>query len=308
MCLINKGSKMRKILVTGGTVFVSKYVAEYYLNQGDKVYVLNRKTREQPIGAILIQADRYNLTDELKKCEFDIVIDVTAYTGEDINNLLAALGSYKEYIMISSSAVYPEFEKQPFKEECMVGKNKYWGKYGTNKIDAEVALMKRVPSAYILRPPYLYGPLNNVYREAFVFDCAMADRKFYLPGTGEMKLHFFHINDLCKCIDAIIEYKPKTHVLNVGNYDTISVRAWVEMIYLVAGKNVEFEEVHEKLEQREFFSFYDYEYKLDLTNQARLLEKTMPLAEGLKECYLWYLYNKGSVSRKVYMEYIDSHF
>ena len=30
----------------------------------------------------------------------------------------------------------------------MVGKNKYWGKYGTNKIDAEVALMKRVPSAY----------------------------------------------------------------------------------------------------------------------------------------------------------------
>jgi nucleoside-diphosphate-sugar epimerase len=60
MCLINKGSNMRKILVTGGTVFVSKYVAEYYLNQGDKVYVLNRNTREQPIGAILIEADRKN--------------------------------------------------------------------------------------------------------------------------------------------------------------------------------------------------------------------------------------------------------
>lgn len=27
---------------------------------------------------------------------------------------------------------------------------------------------------------------KNVYREAFVFKCAMADRKFYLPGTGEM--------------------------------------------------------------------------------------------------------------------------
>ncbi len=260
---------MRKILVTGGTVFVSKYVAEYYLNQGDKVYVLNRNTREQPIGAILIQADRNSLTDELKKYEF---------------------------------------EKQPFKDDSMVGKNKYWGKYGTNKIDAEVALMKRVPSAYILRPPYLYGPLNNVYREAFVFDCAMADRKFYLPGTGEMKLHFFHINDLCKCIDAILENKPETHVLNVGNYDTISVRTWVEMGYLVAGKNVEFEEVHEKLEQREHFSFYDYEYQLDVTNQSRLLEKTIPLAEGLKECYLWYLDNKGSVSRKGYVEYIDSHF
>lgn len=299
---------MRKILVTGGTVFVSKYVAEYYLNQGDKVYVLNRNTREQPIGAILIEADRKNLTDELKKYEFDIVIDVTAYTGEDVNNLLAALGSYKEYIMISSSAVYPEFENQPFKEECMVGKNKYWGKYGTNKIDAEVALMKRVPSAYILRPPYLYGPMNNVYREAFVFECAMADRKFYLPGTGEIKLHFFHINDLCKCIDAIIVSKPKTHVMNVGNYDTISVRAWVEMGYLVAGRNVEFEEVYERIEQREYFSFYDYEYQLDVTNQSMLHLQTIPLIEGMRESFEWYKSNQNSVNRKNYMEYIDRNF
>jgi len=299
---------MRKIIVTGGTVFVSKYVAEYYLNQGDKVYVLNRNTREQPIGAILIEADRKNLTDELKKYEFDIVIDVTAYTGEDVNNLLAALGSYKEYIMISSSAVYPEFENQPFKEECMVGKNKYWGKYGTNKIDAEVALMKRVPSAYILRPPYLYGPMNNVYREAFVFECAMADRKFYLPGTGEIKLHFFHINDLCKCIDAIIVSKPKTHVMNVGNYDTISVRAWVEMGYLVAGRNVEFEEVYERIEQREYFSFYDYEYQLDVTNQSMLHLQTIPLIEGMRESFEWYKSNQNSVNRKNYMEYLDRNF
>ena len=299
---------MRKILVTGGTVFVSKYVAEYYLNQGDKVYVLNRNTREQPIGAILIEADRKNLTDELKKYEFDIVIDVTAYTGEDVNNLLAALGSYKEYIMISSSAVYPEFENQPFKEKCMVGKNKYWGKYGTNKIDAEVTLMKRVPSAYILRPPYLYGPMNNVYREAFVFECAMADRKFYLPGTGEIKLHFFHINDLCKCIDAIIVSKPKTHVMNVGNYDTISVRAWVEMGYLVAGRNVEFEEVYERIEQREYFSFYDYEYQLDVTNQSMLHLQTIPLIEGMRESFEWYKSNQNSVNRKNYMEYIDRNF
>lgn len=28
---------MRKILVTGGTVFVSKFVAEYYAKRGDEV-------------------------------------------------------------------------------------------------------------------------------------------------------------------------------------------------------------------------------------------------------------------------------
>lgn len=46
---------MRKILVTGGTVFVSKYVAEYYMSQGDKVYVLNRNTREQPMVQFLLR-------------------------------------------------------------------------------------------------------------------------------------------------------------------------------------------------------------------------------------------------------------
>ncbi len=34
-----------KILVTGGTVFVSRYVAEYYAQKGRDVYVLNRNTR-----------------------------------------------------------------------------------------------------------------------------------------------------------------------------------------------------------------------------------------------------------------------
>ena len=57
--------------------------------------------------------------------------------------------------------------------------------------------------AYILRPPYLYGPMNNVYREAFVFDCALADRKFYLPKDGSMKLQFFHVKDLCRLMEVI---------------------------------------------------------------------------------------------------------
>ena len=31
---------MRRILVTGGTVFVSRYVAEYFLKKGDEVNAL----------------------------------------------------------------------------------------------------------------------------------------------------------------------------------------------------------------------------------------------------------------------------
>ena len=36
-----------KILITGGTTFVSKYTAEYFVSFGNDVVVLNRGSREQ---------------------------------------------------------------------------------------------------------------------------------------------------------------------------------------------------------------------------------------------------------------------
>ena len=44
---------MKKILVTGGTTFVSKYAAEYFVNMGYEVYVLNRNTKSQVRGVKL---------------------------------------------------------------------------------------------------------------------------------------------------------------------------------------------------------------------------------------------------------------
>ncbi len=192
-----------KILVTGGTVFVSKFIAEYFAEKGNEVFVLNRNTKPQVQNVKLIECNRKEIKGQIKGLHFDTVIDVTAYTAEDINSLLDNLESFKNYVMISSSAVYPETLKLPFKESDQCGKNKFWGDYGTNKIDAENALSKRIPNAYIIRPPYLYGEYNNVYREAFVFDCAEKDMPFYLPKNGAMPLQFFHVEDLSKFIEII---------------------------------------------------------------------------------------------------------
>ncbi|MDE7063111.1 MAG: NAD-dependent epimerase/dehydratase family protein [Lachnospiraceae bacterium] len=299
---------MPKVLVTGGTVFVSRYVAEYYVKRGYEVYVMNRGSRPQPEGTTLIQADRHNLGDKLKGYEFDAVLDITAYTAEDIAGLCDALGNVGQYIMISSSAVYPETLPQPFVEGAQTGANAFWGAYGTNKIAAEEELLARMPEAYILRPPYLYGPWNNVYREAFVFDCAMAGRKFYLPGDGEMKLQFFHVEDLCRFMDCIMEQRPKTHIFNVGNPDSITVREWVQLCYQAAGVECVTVPVHRDEEQRNYFSFHNYEYCLDVSGQQTLMPVTKSLMQGLRESYAWYREHTGEVNRKPYMEYIDEHF
>lgn len=298
---------MKKVLVTGGTVFVSRYVAEYYVRKGYEVYVLNRNTRVQPDGMTLIEADRHRLGNRMKKYYFDVVLDITAYTRADIAALLDGLGNFDDYVMISSSAVYPETGNQPFKESEPVGANKFWGAYGTDKIEAEKELIRRVPHAYILRPPYIYGPMNDVYREAFVFECALQGRRFYLPRDGEMKLQFFYVGDLCRFMDCILEKKPKQHIYNVGNRETISVKDWVSLCYQVAGKIPEFVPVYEDIDQRKYFSFYDYEYVLDVTRYSDLMNDVMDMGQGLQEAFQWYLKHSDQVERRYYMSYIDEN-
>ncbi|MBE5885729.1 MAG: NAD-dependent epimerase/dehydratase family protein [Lachnospiraceae bacterium] len=294
-----------KILVTGGTVFVSKYVAGYYVNKGCEVYVLNRNSRPQVEGVHLLEADRHNCKEVLKGHYFDAVLDVTAYTAKDIKDLFVGLESFGHYIMISSSAVYPETNVQPFTEGQSVGLNKFWGQYGTDKIAAEEALLQAVPKAYILRPPYIYGPMNNVYREAFVFECAEKGRKFYIPKDGSMQLHFFHVEDLCRVMDEIFEKKPLEHILNVGNEETVSILDWVKMCYDVVGAPLEIVNVDGAVEQRKYFSFYDYEYKLEVSRQKTLLNETIDLRDGLQGAYEWYKNNKGEVRRKDFIVFID---
>lgn len=88
---------MKKILVTGGTVFVSKYVAVYFRDNGYEVYVLNRNTKPQLENVRLIEADRHFIGDKLKNIHFDLVLDVTAYNEADIADFVTALDSFDTY-------------------------------------------------------------------------------------------------------------------------------------------------------------------------------------------------------------------
>ena len=97
---------MKKLLVTGGTVFVSRYVAYYFAKKGDDVYVLNRNSKPQLPYVTLIEGDRNDLGDRLKGYEFDAVLDIAAYTQEHVENLVKALGKFGDYIMVSPSAAF----------------------------------------------------------------------------------------------------------------------------------------------------------------------------------------------------------
>ena len=293
------------ILVTGGTVFASRYVTEYFLSKGHTVYVLNRGNNAQSEGAVLIQCDRHALSDTLKKYDFDAVLDVTAYDREDVEDLIQGLGKYGTYIFVSSSAVYPETLPQPFNEQQECGANSIWGDYGVKKLDAEKYVSENIRNYYIIRPPYLYGQMNNVYREAFVFECAENDLPFYVPKDGKMGLQFLHIRDMCRFMEILLEKQPKERVYNVGNADAVDIETWVKLCYKVLGKTPELRYVSADVPQRSYFPFYDYDYVLDVSKQDALMPEKTPLYEGLCEAYEWYKDNKSAVRKKPLLDYIS---
>ncbi|MBR6069555.1 MAG: NAD-dependent epimerase/dehydratase family protein [Ruminococcus sp.] len=296
-----------KILVTGGTVFASRYTAEYFAGKGHEVYVLNRGSKPQSPNVRHICADRYALGDTLKQHRFDAVLDVTSYNENDVRTLNEALGDFGSYIFISSSAVYPETLPQPFREDMECGANSIWGAYGTNKLAAENWLREHVPSAYILRPPYLYGAMNNLYREAFVFECAEGKVPFYVPKDGSMRLQFFNIADLCRFMELLLVQKPEQRVFNVGNPETVDINEWVRLCYGVIGREPELRYVGADVPQRSYFPFYDYEYVLDVTAMSAIMPRVMSLGAGLRGAYEWYSVHSDLIVRKPLVDFIAAN-
>lgn len=59
--------------------------------------------------------------------------------------------------------------------------------------------------------------------------------------------------------------------------------------------------------QRNYFSFYDYDYCLDISKQKKLMSTTESVEEGLREALEWYLGHSDAVNKKPYIAYIDNN-
>ena len=65
--------------------------------------------------------------------------------------------------------------------------------------------------------------------------------------------------------------------------------------------------MYDDIEQREYFSFYNYEYKLDVERQKKIYPETISLDTGLKEAAKWYDEHEEEVNKKLYCQYIDTN-
>lgn len=57
------------------------------------------------------------------------------------------------------------------------------------------------------------------------------------------------------------------------------------MCYAAARKSTKYVYINTDCEQRNYFSFYNYEYNLDVSKQYALMMDVKPMKEGLKEAF-----------------------
>src|ERR1700676_5471753 len=228
-------------LVIGGTRFIGRLLVAELLKEDHAVTVLHRRPRHD-LGRRVknLVADRNDaqaVKAALAGKKFEVVFDSVydwerGTTSSQVEATARAAGdNLHRYIFMSSVAAYGD------------GLNHHEGDalapddapelYVRNKAMSERALFRlhqRLGLPVVtLRPPFLYGPGNRYYREAFFWDRLRAGRAIILPGDGRRLMQFVYIKDLVKAaMRAVDEPAAVGHAFNIANSRPISQTEAVE--------------------------------------------------------------------------------
>jgi nucleoside-diphosphate-sugar epimerase len=237
-----------RVLVMGGTEFISLHLLQALQRRGHEATVFNRGRNPDrlPAGVARITGDRRDhagLRERLRGQRFDGVFDVTyaPTTGEDVAALLDALEGTPHVVFVSTARVYDHALPIPYSEETPRGL--YWGEYARHKIGGEDALFERHRSrglpVTVVRPTHVMGPLNTRNNEAFFMDRISRGRPVLVPGLGGWLRQFGHVEDLAEVMAALLgDPRAYGQAYNVMGEDVISQVGFVELIAEVIGRPV----------------------------------------------------------------------
>jgi nucleoside-diphosphate-sugar epimerase len=309
-----------KILVIGGTQFIGRQLVSELVKAGHDVTVLHRKAKHD-LGRRVenLMADRNDagsVREAIGMRRFDAVFDNVydwerGTTAAQVEGAIRALASSRltRYVFMSSVAAYGD------------GLNHYEGDalapddhpdpYVRNKAQTERMLFRlhqRTGFPVVtFRPPYVYGPENPFYREAFFWDRLRAGRPIILPGDGHRLMQFVYVKDLVQaCVRALSEPQAAGEAFNIGNEKPMTQAEVVRALARAAGKQPALRPVpreriveaggNQMTEPYYFGQYFDMPPITEIVTKVKRVLKVQPTPfdAGLKETYRWYLRQRRS--------------
>lgn len=313
-----------RVLVIGGTLFIGRGLVQELLKAGHEVTVMHRRPKHD-LGRRVqnLLADR-NDPDQVRQAmegrRFDIIFDNVydwerGTTAAHVEAMVKAAGDrLSRYVFMSSVAAYGDglnhYEGDP------LAPDNHAESYVRNKAMTERMLFrlhqKNGFPVVTFRPPYVYGPENPFYREAFFWDRLRAERPIIIPGDGHRLMQFVYIKDLIKaCMRAIEHPGAVGEAFNIGNERPVTQVEMVRAMAAAAGKKAQMVRVpRDRIIEAGGNVFGDPAYfgiYLDMppitenvTKVSRVLGvKPTPFDQGLRETYRWYMRN----GRKTRIDY-----
>ena len=304
-----------RVLVVGGTLFIGRLLVTELLKAGYDVAILHRRPGhpfKKKIEELL--ADRNNaaaLRAALEGRRFEAVIDDVydwerGTTAAQVEATVEACGSrLKRYIFLSSVAAYGDglghYENDP------LAPDDHPEPYVRNKAMTERMLFRMRHRAGLpvvtFRPPFVYGPENPFYREAFFWDRLRAGRSIIVPGDGHRLMQFVYVKDLVAAMVRSLEVPAAVgEAFNIGHDKPVTQVELIHALAKVAGKKdpaimrVPRERIAEAggnaMTDPLYFGVY-----LDVPpiteNMGKVKRvlglKPVSFEDGLKETYRWYL-------------------
>ena len=284
-----------RVLVIGGTEFISLHLVQALLRDRHEVVVLNRGRRaaRAPAGVRTIVCDRKDWTalkTALASERFDGLVDVTyaPTTGEDVDALLAALGGRVGHaVFVSTGRVHDHALPIPYHEDTP--RSLYWGEYAKNKIDGEDAYLGSGLPATVVRPTHVFGPLNTRNNEMFFFDRVVRGRPVLVPGDGGWLRQFGHVEDLADAMAAMLgDRRAFGRAYNVTGEEVITQVGFVELIGEVIGRAVTLVPMAKAPFGQNLVYDCHAEYTTTRIRAELGIRPRYTLASGLAQTFEWY--------------------
>lgn len=307
-----------KALVIGGTLFVGRVLVQSLLKAGHDVTILHRKDSHdlgRKVGNL--QADRNDpasvkaaLSGEKFDLVFDNVYDWTrGTTSSHVEGTVKACGDgLTRYVFLSSVSAYGAGLNHH--EGNALAPDDHPDAYIRNKAQTERMLF-RMHQRYgtpvvTLRPPYIFGPGNPYYREAFFWDRIRDGRPIVIPGDGRRLMQFVYVKDVvAACMKVIEEPAAVGHAFNIANSRPLTQTDTVVALADVMGKKPALVRIpRERILQAGgnalvppyyFGSCFDLPpITMVIAKAQRVLRfKPTPFVEALKETYRGYAKTRG---------------
>jgi len=288
-----------KLLIIGGSGFVSGTLARTAVQHGHEVSVVTRGQRPVPEGVRALVADRKTpgaLTQAVGGAEWDLVVDCIGYERPDAEQDVEVFaGHAAHFVFISTDFVFtPEKRRfpQPFDNPHFIAEG-----YGGNKRLCELALIEadwRGTRWTVLRPCHIYGPGSELGclplhgRDPQLIAGLRAGEPLRLVGGGHFLQQPIFSRDLAELILSV----PRSDLTDRSIFcsagpDIIASWHYYEIIADVMGVGLRIEElpVAETLaHQPELAPFLCHRiYDLTPLRLAGLKVPNTPVAEGLRE-------------------------